>query len=1754
MFKLINKSNKSGGWGYRSISLFVAITFTLTLVIPPSSLSAQTLPQPLFNLPAPGTMVSLSGEFSPTIVKGLTIHPDNPLEFDFIVDTGDEDLDEAAFKAEAGKLIKYFLASLTVPEGEMWVNLSPYEKERVIPEGLGVTELGRDLLTQDYLLKQLTASLIYPEDELGQKFWTKIRHIALERYGVTDIPMETFNKVWIVPDKAVVYEYNGSVFVVERHLKVMLEEDYVAVKANGSSVVSIPSSERNTKSSSVVGIPSSVEKPNTNDGIRNTGYGIRKTSSEILQELILPALEHEVNHGKNFAKLRQIYNSMILATWFKKNLRDGLIGRVYVDQNKTKGVDLEDKNIKQKVYDQYIEAFKKGVYNYIKEDYDPASRQLIPRKYFSGGLVGVGQAMLVEIKGPPEQQSPAVISRIVTSRGTYRGVHWAVGESPSDPVQIAALQQEAVNDNSRLADAAMVGDLDRLIEEGYQRGREFIDAQLSAASRALDMFFEETNGPERYVFRPMEALGMIIQEVAIPSDLGESAFHVFFPGMPLRGGEISLQVLVSYSQNQMGEIFVNIPDMPNHYVRIGSDNMPEGPKFLSVREYFRARSPQEMRRDVEVQREAVQLLGETQENRPRKLFRSLGWNREKLDRILKSGNQVLDHLLLGTNGDMPVLNSEMISLPFKETMEGTVGFFDHKRNLIFEEWTSSETEENLNDDIELIAHEIAHGQFQQAWRRLSPVSQSVILQEFKQRHPQFFERIALYPEYAHYEGNDEKKLEELVAHMVGLVARGRDRIEILRRDDDGTLVKFIDESILQADVAVLRGKEFRLLPSLNEEVQRDRSDGAMVSSADVNAALLISLAQRQTTVMEDLKNEIEDTQMVLEINGKKLPVRLEAIWSSSYAFGAIETQKHIVVRSMIEPDVLTDFPELAPVFQIEPHEKFSPPLGSLGQVVYTVGVEPDRSGLYLLVEENQSSLGFLKSGTLAAFRRPLNIWIQSQHEHMIQLARKHGINNVYALSGSVVQKTWPKVRRRTVDEFYREPYRDPIRWKTAEIPTPFFLSEQRDYGRTIPVFKYVGEVTVNEKTVVEMEDEAAENPLKFLAEDLVLRQFVEQVMIKRYTQWGLPADLVLQVIQFLLEYSSDLEAARQNVYQKVVDFKTDARWQEAYEVNYHGSGGKYATTYRQIRSHIRQLPAGAVIMDVGAGSMALGKEMALDNPDKEIIGTDPYDYHEEHGIGNLAFRLQPDPLEIPGENPGTVAEDNSADAIVMNAVLHHVSPEFMDAFLKEIYRVLKPGGVVLLVEDTYSEILPVENDEADNELTAELLRLVHEHGDEFARQYLAVNDWWSNILVQGYTGMPMPYNFHSTEDWQAIFARHGLSLSHAQHHGFLRETFHKPDVGVLVFSKPLSRAGDTAMAGGEIDERSLEQIKALVLDLYPMPEHATSAMTDYFYNRISLRTAVEIILLSTEKIPDEEAARAVLAAAKISIQHRLNQGGMSGIMLRLLGDVTDDPRDLILKDRADLNAEEVDTILQKAVFFFEDSIPEEDVEITIDMIKPLGLSERSHEIIVHFIQGKTYTLDKASELLLKEDGNVFSDFKRAKAFLVSTKLRAKYQLSGAGRSIFEEILLDEEGADLKDFIALLKMMTEFGPTVIDFDDVPMPLELKNQLRQAFAAELGIEIPLQTADEELESRDFTLEELMEQRIVKAIGEARMLFNNFEFVDSEQTGDDAMVGENTSITSAQGSEAVGGIDLNAAMMDLQIKRDGRGGAVAAAATVH
>ena len=131
----------------RFLCFWITVSFVSTLIIPPQRLYAQTV----LDLPAAGTMVSVSPSFEPALIKGLTVHKDNPFLFDFIVDPGQgssgviarpssgvkrpnvldgdpfgqADAAKQSLKEQADRMIKYFFAALTIPDKDIWVNLSP---------------------------------------------------------------------------------------------------------------------------------------------------------------------------------------------------------------------------------------------------------------------------------------------------------------------------------------------------------------------------------------------------------------------------------------------------------------------------------------------------------------------------------------------------------------------------------------------------------------------------------------------------------------------------------------------------------------------------------------------------------------------------------------------------------------------------------------------------------------------------------------------------------------------------------------------------------------------------------------------------------------------------------------------------------------------------------------------------------------------------------------------------------------------------------------------------------------------------------------------------------------------------------------------------------------------------------------------------------------------------------------------------------------------------------------------------------------------------------------------------------------------------------------------------------------------------------------------------------------------------------------------------------------------------------------------
>lgn len=312
---------------------FIAV-FVLTLFL--SGILRKSTDKPTPYMSSPTELLGTGRKSEPVLLRGISLDKSNPLKINFIVDEGNLNLSRKKVKEETKRLVAYFLSALTIPDQDLWVNLSPYEKDRVIPDSLIKTDMGRDLLAEDYMLKQLSSSLTHPDTSIGQNYWSSHQK-------------STFNKIWIVPEKAEIFEEGANAIIGNASLDVKTAKDFFASKRN------------NIKNSISV-----------NDDI--SGF------SEILNEI-----KNEVNCGEYFSRLRQIYHSLLLASWFKQRVSDKFYNNSYLDKSKLAGIEIDDPNIKQKIFEQYLKSFEKGVYNFIRNE-KSEDNKVEKRSYFSGGM------------------------------------------------------------------------------------------------------------------------------------------------------------------------------------------------------------------------------------------------------------------------------------------------------------------------------------------------------------------------------------------------------------------------------------------------------------------------------------------------------------------------------------------------------------------------------------------------------------------------------------------------------------------------------------------------------------------------------------------------------------------------------------------------------------------------------------------------------------------------------------------------------------------------------------------------------------------------------------------------------------------------------------------------------------------------------------------------------------------------------------------------------------------------------------------------------------------------------------------------------------------------------------------------------------------------------------------------------------------------------------------------------------------------
>lgn len=365
MFNFFNGSNKSKLFS-RSLLFYILLAFGFTTFLSYNISQKQLCYAQLTSLAIPnnlpiGELRVTNKSFDLATIRGIKFNPNNSNEIKFYFDTMDS---KSLSDKEADKLIKYFLGFLSLPEDKLWVNLSPYEKDRIIPDSLAKLDIGKDMLIEDFLLKQLTASLTSPKTKQGKKFWENVYKQVYKLAKTKNIPVNSFYKVWITPKESVIIENKNTAFIKQASLKVMLEEDYFGL-ANYPSSKSVKAEDKLTQE------------------IKN-----------LFRKEIIPLIEQQINQSVNFAPLRQLYYACILAKYYKNKFTKTPSYASYINRENINNIDIANsQKIKEKIYNSYQASFRQGSYNQLGNKINNSPY----RRYFSGGIVATANPTIEQI-------------------------------------------------------------------------------------------------------------------------------------------------------------------------------------------------------------------------------------------------------------------------------------------------------------------------------------------------------------------------------------------------------------------------------------------------------------------------------------------------------------------------------------------------------------------------------------------------------------------------------------------------------------------------------------------------------------------------------------------------------------------------------------------------------------------------------------------------------------------------------------------------------------------------------------------------------------------------------------------------------------------------------------------------------------------------------------------------------------------------------------------------------------------------------------------------------------------------------------------------------------------------------------------------------------------------------------------------------------------------------------------------------------
>ncbi len=272
------------------------------------------------------------------------------------------------------------------------------------------------------------------------------------------------------------------------------------------------------------------------------------------------------------------------------------------------------------------------------------------------------------------------------------------------------------------------------------------------------------------------------------------------------------------------------------------------------------------------------------------------------------------------------------------------------------------------------------------------------------------------------------------------------------------------------------------------------------------------------------------------------------------------------------------------------------------------------------------------------------------------------------------------------------------------------------------------------------------------------KEFVILAIKTVYRQVGFSPESINGIIDVLFSHDEmDLEivSKRLRTYIERTNFVTIY---QKYKI------GAYGRRF----SLFQRFVEGPLVADIGCGSGDLSEAIIQNIPSvRKIIATDIKEYHKiTNPLIEFKPQLQPDKIPI---------DSNVVDTAILIYVLHHVEERYQKNLLKELHRILKKGGKVIILEDTYSNTLQPE-------YGRKLLKKFLKFDDKRKKEVLAFSDWLCNKVFEK-LNIAMPYTFKSMEEWEDYFNKAEFYVKHKQFLGTLKNGLSLSPKGFFVLEK-----------------------------------------------------------------------------------------------------------------------------------------------------------------------------------------------------------------------------------------------------------------------------------------------------------------------------------------------------------------------------------